>query len=211
MSKDAVRDTKEEILQAALLLFAQKGPEGVSIREIAAQVGLRESSLYRHYPGKQALYQSVLTEMGRRCRVVAESLRLPQGDAAPAAELYRQQGFDFLRRSCRALFLFYRQDVCAAAYFRLLTGEQLRGGPAGQAYRETLLAEPLAYYRALFARLMVQGLFRGRDPGAMAMQFYSPVLLLLSRYVDRPDGELAALERHLDQFEAAYSLMPAGN
>lgn len=208
MARDLARNTKEDILRVALLMFAESGFAGVSMREIAAQVGIRESSLYRHYPSKQALFQSTLMEMARRCQVVAVPLGLPQGDAAPAADACCAQGFSVLRKGCRSMLLFYRQDACAAAYFRLLTGEQFRGGPASQVYHEEMLEVPLAYYRDLFSLLMERGVLRGRDAEALALEFYAPILFLFSRCADRPDAELlTALERHLDQFESAYSLM----
>jgi len=44
--------TRERILDEALDLFARQGFAGTSIRQIARAVGLRESSLYNHFPGK---------------------------------------------------------------------------------------------------------------------------------------------------------------
>ena len=48
----AKRNTKELILLEALKLFADKGYEGVSVRDIAAEVGIRQSSLYKHFDRK---------------------------------------------------------------------------------------------------------------------------------------------------------------
>src|SRR5690606_27341627 len=45
---------------AAEALFAARGFAGVSVREIAARVGLNQASLYNHFDGKQALYEAVL-------------------------------------------------------------------------------------------------------------------------------------------------------
>jgi AcrR family transcriptional regulator len=48
------------ILSSAAELFAQYGYNGVSTREIAAQAGVNEVTIYRHYPRKRDLYVSVL-------------------------------------------------------------------------------------------------------------------------------------------------------
>src|SRR5512146_2504923 len=48
-------DTKELLLQAALALFAEKGFEGTSVRDIARSVGLSESVLYAHFDSKRAI------------------------------------------------------------------------------------------------------------------------------------------------------------
>ena len=57
-------DTKGALLQAALALFAAKGYEGTSVREIARSVGLSESVLYAHFDGKRAIFDAVLAQLG---------------------------------------------------------------------------------------------------------------------------------------------------
>ena len=52
--------TATRILDAAEALFARRGFAGVSVREIAGQVGLNQASIYNHFPSKQALYEAVL-------------------------------------------------------------------------------------------------------------------------------------------------------
>jgi AcrR family transcriptional regulator len=52
--------TREAILDAAELLFAERGVDGVAVRDLARQLNLTPSSLYNHFPGKQALYEAVL-------------------------------------------------------------------------------------------------------------------------------------------------------
>ncbi|HVP31610.1 MAG TPA: TetR/AcrR family transcriptional regulator [Myxococcota bacterium] len=54
------RATRDRILDAAETLFAERGFDGVAVRDIAARVGLNAASLYNHFPGKQALYEAVL-------------------------------------------------------------------------------------------------------------------------------------------------------
>lgn len=55
-----------EILDAALAVFAEKGYDGGTMREIASRVGVTEPALYRHYTGKEALYQDMIAEAGQR-------------------------------------------------------------------------------------------------------------------------------------------------
>ncbi|MDD4184928.1 MAG: TetR/AcrR family transcriptional regulator [Candidatus Izemoplasmatales bacterium] len=53
--------TRDRLLIEASALFAQKGYNGVSIREIAGKAGIKESSLYNHFASKQALFDAVLS------------------------------------------------------------------------------------------------------------------------------------------------------
>ncbi len=56
------RSTRELILDAAEARFAERGFAGVSVREIAADVGLKnQASLYHHFRNKRALYEAVLS------------------------------------------------------------------------------------------------------------------------------------------------------
>jgi len=76
-------DTKEALLRAALELFAAKGFEGTSVRDIARAVGLSESVLYAHFDNKQAIFDAVFAQLGPQSAVsVLESVdpALPDGD-----------------------------------------------------------------------------------------------------------------------------------
>ena len=41
--------TKDKIFDTALDLFSKKGYDSVSVRTIASEVGIKESSIYNHY------------------------------------------------------------------------------------------------------------------------------------------------------------------
>ena len=53
-------ETAELILDAAEEVFAEKGYDGATLRDVAARVGIRIPSLYNHFDGKEALYEAVL-------------------------------------------------------------------------------------------------------------------------------------------------------
>lgn len=52
--------TVQKIVDAAEQLFAEQGYDGTPLREIAQQVGIREPSLYAHFPNKEAIYGAVI-------------------------------------------------------------------------------------------------------------------------------------------------------
>ncbi|MFC3695287.1 TetR/AcrR family transcriptional regulator [Chenggangzhangella methanolivorans] len=55
----APRDTRARIEAAALKLFAHRGVDGAAMRDIAAEVGVTEGALYRHFPSKEALARAL--------------------------------------------------------------------------------------------------------------------------------------------------------
>jgi TetR/AcrR family transcriptional regulator len=58
---DETPSTRDQILDAGERLFAQRGYDGVSMRDIVAETALRnQASLYHHFRNKQALYEAVL-------------------------------------------------------------------------------------------------------------------------------------------------------
>lgn len=200
-------DTKRRILKEALRLFSVRGYEGVSVRDIAAAVGLREGALYRHFANKQAIFDTLLCEMQARYEAATAQMRLPDTGAERDALRYAQGGLGLLEEICPQMFLFWLRDETAGAFRRMLTIEQFSQTRAGEVFRQLLVDAPIAYQEALFQEMIRVGYFREGDARAMAMQFYGPIFLLLCRY-DGAEGEeaqaLEALRVHARQFERAY-------
>jgi len=48
--------SKENILSTAIVLFAQKGYSGLSMRQLAQAVDMSVAAIYHHFPDKNALY-----------------------------------------------------------------------------------------------------------------------------------------------------------
>lgn len=51
---------QEQIAQAALALVAERGLERLSVADVARRVGIVPSAIYRHYPSKDAVLETVL-------------------------------------------------------------------------------------------------------------------------------------------------------
>jgi AcrR family transcriptional regulator len=65
----SARDRRRQILDVASGIFARKGYQGATTREIAEEAGVNEALLFRHFPTKEALYWTMLEELclaGRR-------------------------------------------------------------------------------------------------------------------------------------------------
>jgi AcrR family transcriptional regulator len=83
--------TRERILYEASNLFARQGYHGTTTREIAAAVGIRQPSLFHHFPSKPAIVRALLDSDLDSAVQFVEALA---NDEAPApVRLYR-----YLRR-----------------------------------------------------------------------------------------------------------------
>lgn len=55
--------------------------------------------------------------------------------------------------------------------------------------------------------MTARGIFHGKDPKAMAVNFYAPIFFLLNRYDQEPDKEeeaLEALRKQVMEFSRLY-------
>lgn len=60
MQESSKSEARERVLTAAERLFGERGYNAVSLRDIAAEVGIKHTSLYHHVPkGKEELYIEV--------------------------------------------------------------------------------------------------------------------------------------------------------
>lgn len=73
---------KEEILVEATRLFAERGYEGASMGDLAERVGLRKASLFHHFPSKDVLYATVLTDLMENVRTAIMSAAMAEGSFA---------------------------------------------------------------------------------------------------------------------------------
>ena len=181
--------TKERILSQALTLFAQKGYEAVSVEEIAAAVGIKAPSLYKHYKGKRDIFDHIVAHMNHQDAARAQALRLPQGTPSEAA--------------ARALFLHWTEEPFSAHFRRMLTLEQYRDPEMGRLYQHYLADGPIAYMTQLF-RQMADSDAQARQ---LALAFYGPLYLLysLSDGGWSREAVLAAVDGHIDRFAAALT------
>jgi AcrR family transcriptional regulator len=54
--------TKQRILDAAVVQFADHGPDGTTVERIAAAAGVNKERVYNYFGGKRALFDLVLSE-----------------------------------------------------------------------------------------------------------------------------------------------------
>mgnify|MGYP002631123096 CR=1 FL=1 len=67
------RDTREHVLAVATTLFAEKGFDSVSVREICEAAGVSKPVVYYHFDSRDGLVLAVLQRFGERFAHIARS------------------------------------------------------------------------------------------------------------------------------------------
>ncbi|MEK3783751.1 TetR/AcrR family transcriptional regulator [Paenibacillus sp. FSL R5-0810] len=79
---------KKEILQAAMKLFAEKGVDGVSVKEIGAAAGVTDAAIYKHFTNKDAVAAEAFGEYcGSYTRLVDDYVSRPGSFADRISDL----------------------------------------------------------------------------------------------------------------------------
>ena len=87
LAEEGAPPAKAAILSAALKLFAAKGIDGVSIRDVAAAAGFTNPALYKHYKSKEAmagdLFETCYRHMVARMEAATKSDLPFHGEVGP--------------------------------------------------------------------------------------------------------------------------------
>jgi AcrR family transcriptional regulator len=153
------RDRRQQILDAAAGLFARKGYQGATTREIAEEAGINEALLFRHFPSKENLYWTLIEELctarGRQQRVRKV---LEKGGSDP--EIFEAIAREFLSRSPRD------RELTRLLWFSALENHELSAR-----FFSTFIAEIYEEVAAHIRRRIRQGAFRKCDPLLAARGF----------------------------------------
>lgn len=66
-------NSKERILEAAIERFARQGFKKTTLEEVASDVGLVKSAVYKHFPSKEALFNAVVDHFAAGFQKIAEN------------------------------------------------------------------------------------------------------------------------------------------
>ncbi len=131
---------KQRILELALKLMAERGSEGMSMRDLAAAAEVNVATIYHYFPSKRDLLTAILEERG-----YLDSMAGPppvSGAHGPEAAL------------AALLDETWQSMLEVEDYIRLMVGEAVHGDEAAQSLGEDLLAAT----QASFERWLEQAL-----------------------------------------------------
>lgn len=176
------RNTKEEILQAAIDLFSESGVSAVSIRDITRKVGINESSLYNHFKSKDELLDAIIekfnSELGK-ASFDEEEIEAQLSGKTP--EAFLQHHITSLRE---------RITPTIQKIWKIIYMEQFRDKRARDTVLKGILGTPAAYYEKAFGMMVEKGLIRPIDPKLVSDEYnYALFAFSLERMLLETDNE----------------------
>lgn len=195
-------DTREDLLDAGLAGFTERGFEATSIRDLAAAVGIKESSVYNHFESKQALWDAVLDRASSAFDNAAQELDVNVLDPVGAAADYQALDATYLADPTEKLFDFYLHDPATRALRRLVSLEQFRDPRAADLLSRRFVLAPLSYLETLFIRMFGVST---EEAEHLALAFWGPVHLLQTLAARDEPRARVALRKHALAFVAHIS------
>jgi AcrR family transcriptional regulator len=169
-------DTRARILEAAIDLFSVNGFSGVSIRDLAGAVGIKQSSFYSHYPSKESLLADIFRLYEQEyTNLIPSEERVDRILETITPEQFWENGF----RNFKELMGSPRMEKMT----RILTLEMYRNERARDILLEHSIHAPVDFAEKIFGRLIERGQIRALDPRLLAVEFESTLFALFIEYL----------------------------
>ncbi|MDD6810995.1 MAG: TetR/AcrR family transcriptional regulator [Lachnospiraceae bacterium] len=191
--------TKERILYAALNLISEKGYDGVGVDLIAENSGLKGPSLYRHYKGKEDIFNSLIDWVISHYDEGVD-LKNKFGEFP--------KSMDELIENSMGIIQFTMHDDIIRKTRRILAMEQFRSERMAELTTRYHLENLQGMYASIFEGLMEKGILKQDDPEYLALEFVAPVSLLIHMYDRQPEREeevLDKIRKHFEHFAEVYA------
>ncbi|MDR0355870.1 MAG: TetR/AcrR family transcriptional regulator [Deltaproteobacteria bacterium] len=188
-------DTKAGIILEAASLFAERGFDQISIRDIADAVGIQGSSIYNHFVGKKALLDTIM--------VLVEDLYFH----FLAAMKEKARGAKSFPEGLEAVVADPRTDLSKFSCYviSLIHCEKYRNMKSARIYTDIFMDYSITAIKDIFSTYVQQGLARPFDVNMSAVivnnMFHTSVSMLMQEYLGlQPHCDLRPIRDGLKKF-----------
>ena len=186
----APSERPQEILEAALALFVEKGFAGTRLDDVAERAGLSKAAIYLYFKDKEALLEGVIRQTISANVGTMEGLaRAHQGKVADLIPAI----LEFMASRI--------EDTPMPSIAKLVIAESRAYPEMGRFYLKEVIGRGIPLFEGLIARGVAQGEFRAVDPALTVRSLVGPMLLgIVWKTVFEPLGgeplDVRALARH---------------
>jgi len=192
--------TKNNILDAALVMFAERGYKGTNLRDLAAALNLSKSALYKHYDSKEDIWNALLDKMeAYYARRFGSMDNLPKPPDSWGEFVQTVMGM--------IRFTVYDPQIILTR--KLLLTEQFHDERVRKLATKHFLEGTANIYGKVFESMMEKGLMKKGDPAMLAFGFTAPISALVhlcDREPDRQEEAFARMEAFVRHFIAMHAV-----
>ena len=186
----APAERPQEILEAALALFVEKGFAGTRLDDVAERAGLSKAAIYLYFKDKEALLEGV----------IRQTISANVGTMEGLARAHLGKVADLIPAILE--FMASRvEDTPMPSIAKLVIAESRAYPEMGRFYLKEVIGRGIPMFEGLIAKGVAQGEFRPVDPALTVRSLVGPMLLgIVWKSVFEPLGgeplDVRALARH---------------
>ncbi len=189
--------TKTKILNTALKLFSSKGFKATTVRDIAGEMGVKQSALYNHFKNKDEILERLVGDLTSSAIVHLFDDKEPQ-EAAQSGKA--------LLAGIATKFKLLSFDSKNEALFKLLMQEIFKNERVREIYNDYFYQENVKKLSSYLFVMMQEEIIKSSDPLLLANEFFSPLFFyqmqvsLLKMDQKSTSSVVSLFEKHVDFF-----------
>ncbi|WP_425447959.1 TetR/AcrR family transcriptional regulator [Dethiothermospora halolimnae] len=200
---EQLSDTKQRILDVSLKLFSQNGYSATSVREIARNVGVRESAIYNHFRGKDDIIETLFNIYG-------------WGKAQRYIDKLKDDNklLDDPKNYFKSIILDGILDIVCNEegnkFKKVVMMEMFCTDTARNIVNKELFSKAREYLSEIFNEMMSAGVIKRCNPFTLSNQFLAPLMFINLEYLLNEKKGVnyfkKEIEAHIDFFWQTVSL-----
>lgn len=175
MVKNRGDEVKEAIVQASLDLFADKGVVETYVRDISRRAGIRESTLYYYFSGKEDIINSISDEYNQMVlttfrKIIMDASKEEYVDSDTIANAIHTYTYDFL------------MGEFAIKYERIMRMELNRNAKIAEDYIQSTFVNPVAFLEAFMSFLSDIGYIKAMNNHLLAETIVAMISFIFTKH-----------------------------
>ena len=187
MSKSENSSTKQRILDCAIDLFAEYGFKEVSVRRIAAMVGIKASSLYKHYENKEDILGSIFSVFEgkiRQTEINVPDFSSPKEYFSISYEQFKQ--------------VMWEPTVLKIS--KIITNEQMYSNSVRRFFIEEMTIKPVLATKYVLDMMQAKGIIDITDTQVLAEEYCAYIVYLyFEQNILSPKPDLDLIDKKMKQ------------
>lgn len=199
MDESQMKPTKVRILDTAIDLFSEKGYRDVSVRDIAFALGIKASSLYKHYESKDAILEDIFNLFRRKVEETdfpVDNLQELMKSLDP--ETYLDMAFERFKQ------VMWTDEILKIS--KIITMEQQRSQSVREFFTRELVEKPNEMMKNVLDLMVQSRLIKPADTRVLAEEYNAYIVYLYFEQNFLKEGpSLEEIDRKMKRHNAFFA------